>query len=121
MFVDVDPNSYYYQAVCWADENQIVKGMDETHFAPDEFISREQIATLLYRYATVRDGLMIRKWAALDFSDLPADWAMEAMQWAVENQIIRGRGENLLDPRALATRAEIAAILSRYKLEVEEE
>lgn len=121
VFVDVDPNSYYYQAVCWADENQIVEGMDETHFAPDEFISREQIATLLYRYATVRDGLMIRKWAALDFSDLPADWAMEAMQWAVENQIIRGRGENLLDPRALATRAEIAAILSRYKLEVEEE
>lgn len=121
VFIDVDPNAYYYDAVCWAAENQIVEGMDETHFAPEDFISREQIATLLYRYATIRDGIMIRKWKALDFDDLPADWAMEAMEWAVESQILRGRGENLLDPRAFATRAEIAAILSRYKLEVEEE
>ncbi len=121
VFVDVEPKDYYYKAVCWADENKIAVGLDKTHFAPDRYISREQIVTLLYRYATINDGMMMENWQALNFRDMPADWAMVAFEWAVADGIIEGRDDGILDPKAFATRAEVVAILNRYRLRDEDD
>lgn len=116
-FGDVVDGSYYEKAVKWAQENGIVNGITENEFAPDVNITREQITTILYRYAkymgydVTQGGMQIREFA--DYEEI-SDYALEAMTWAVNVGLVKGRGNNNVAPKDFATRAEIATILQRF-------
>ena len=111
-FADVADGQWYTKAIVWAAENGIVKGVTETTFAPNDPITREQIAVILYRYAheeNTEDGKLTSFPDAKDISG----YALEAMNWAVARGLINGSDGKLL-PQDTATRAQIAVILARY-------
>lgn len=117
-FADVMADSYYANAVIWAQQNGIITGISEIEFAPEDAITREQIAVILHRYAkengydmSVGEDTNILSYK--DFSEI-SEYAIEAMQYAVECGIMTGKTENTLNPKDKATRAEIAAILQRF-------
>ena len=119
-FSDVAEGAWYAGAVAWASANGIVNGMGDGTFRPDEVITREQFATILYRYAKFK-GVDVSKTASLtQFTDADkiSPFAREAMAWAVEVGLISGLGNGLLDPLGGATRAQAAAILMRYETKV---
>lgn len=111
--------AWYKDAVAWAYENEIVKGMTETTFEPTGKVIREQMAAIFYRYAQYK-GLDITEKA--DISTFPdagrvRDYAKDAMSWANAAGLITGKQEGstvILDPRGSATRAQVAAILNRF-------
>lgn len=111
-FVDVKSNEYYTEAVIWAAENGIVKGTGGDYFSPDKSITREELATMLYRYAGEPDtnGNL----SSFPDADEISDWAEDAMKWAAEQKIITGKDNNLAEPGSTATRAEVATMLQRY-------
>ena len=116
-FKDVKEGSYYEKAVKWAAENNIVNGYSDEIFGCDDDITREQMAALLYRYASYK-GISgsalsedINRFS--DSADISA-YAVPAMQWAVANGIITDIGNGTLDPRGEALRSQIAAILHRF-------
>ena len=114
-FTDVKEDAYYYQALVWAVENGITTGMDDTRFAPNANVTREQMVTFLYRYAKA-SGADVSKQADLSqYRDVKqvSEYAEEAMAWAVGSGILQGMEQNLLAPRGTATRAQAAAILMR--------
>ncbi len=116
IFTDVADGTWYTDAVIWASENGIVDGVADDLFAPTASITREQIATLLYRYAEYKgydlvEGADITGWA--DYSAI-GDWALEAMSWANAAGLINGRSDTELAPTGTAIRCEVAAILMRF-------
>ena len=116
-FVDVPDNAWYAPAVTWASENGIVKGISATEFAPTTPITREQLATILYRYEQKNGGGFTGAWMIrMDYVDLAdvSDWAYEAMCWMNMNAVINGKPGKILDPKGTATRAEAATMLQRY-------
>ena len=110
-FDDVPDGQWYTNAVIWAAKEGIVKGVSETAFAPDESITREQIATILHRYDGCEEvgGNLYQFTDAFDVSA----YAYDALRWAVQNGIINGI-DGKLAPQDNATRAQIATILYRY-------
>ena len=111
-FADVADGQWYTKAIVWAAENGTVNGVNETTFAPNDPITREQIAAILYRYAheeNTEDGKLTSFPDAKDISG----YALEAMNWAVARGLINGSDGKLL-PQDTATRAQIAVILARY-------
>lgn len=116
-FADVEAGGYYANAVIWATQNGIVKGVSETEFAPNENITREQIAAIMFRcaeykgYDVSQGGMQIREFN--DYESI-SEYAMPAMAWAVNTGLMKGKTENALNPHDSATRAEIAAILNRF-------
>lgn len=115
-FKDIAEDSWYYDAVCWAADAAIAAGMTETEFAPNENITREQVAVILYRYAKMK-GYNIEKSAELDkFADKGdiSDWAYEAIAWANGIGLINGVSEDTLAPKGLATRAQLAVMLMQF-------
>lgn len=116
-FEDVSDSAYYKDAVAWAAENGIVSGYSETEFAPDDLITREQIAAIMYRYASYK-GMNVGAGESFDissysdFADI-SDYAVPALSFTAASGIMVGRTETTLDPKATATRAEAAAILQR--------
>lgn len=116
-FTDVEPDDFYYDAVNWAQQNGIVLGVDETKFDPDKSITREQFATILYRYYLYKNNGAVGIEADLsEFkdNDLISSYALSALQWAVGEGLIKGREENILAPKGNTTRAETAVILQRF-------
>lgn len=116
-FTDVMPNDYYYDAVTWAQQNGIILGIDEIKFGPNESITREQLATILYRYYLYKNNGTVGIGADLSvFEDgvMISEYALPALQWAVGEGLIKGRGETTLAPKGNATRAETAVILQRF-------
>ncbi len=116
-FLDVPEGSYYETAIRWAQENGIVNGYSETEFKPDEPVSREQIAAIMYRYATVKGTAPTGAWAIrLDYEDLAdiSEYALEGVMYCKLQGIMQGKDGNRFAPKDSATRAEIAAILERY-------
>ena len=114
-FSDVAAGTWYTDAVAWAAENGIVNGTTDTTFAPGEDITREQLVTVLYRYAESK-GYDVS--ASADLSGYPdagqvQDYAQPAMAWAVAEGIVEGVDGNL-NPAGNATRAQIATILMRF-------
>lgn len=110
---------WYKKPINWAHSNKIVRGMSEKIFAPDEKVTREQIATIMYRYAESKKQDVSQKKSLSSFSDSKKvnSWAKEAMEWAYAEGLITGNsinGKVLLDPQGDATRAQIATILMRY-------
>ena len=114
-FSDVAAGTWYTDAVAWAAENGIVNGTTDTTFAPGEDITREQLVTVLYRYAESK-GYDVS--ASADLSGYPdagqvQDYAQPAMAWAVAEGIVEGV-DGTLNPAGNATRAQIATILMRF-------
>lgn len=114
-FADVLPNSYYASAVSWAKRNGIVSGISETEFGVDMHITREQMATMLYRYAeykgmdtTIAVGMV----GYADSSEI-SDYANSAVIWANQHGIMKGNSDNTFAPRNSAIRAELAAVFVR--------
>lgn len=114
-------DDWYYDAVCWAAEEGIVTGMTPTTFDPDQKITREQLATILYRYHTLHLDQTAGEGA--DLSQFPdcdsvSDYAKEALAWACSEGIVNGveglAVEPVLLPLGSATRAQMAAMLVRY-------
>lgn len=114
-FTDVKQNDYFRSAVLWGYQSGIVQGMSATSFGPELSITRQQMVTMLYRYADW-DGADIRASTSLAaFSDRAqiAEYALAPMQWAVAEGIIIGNA-GALRPEGTATRAESVTILVRY-------
>ena len=117
-FADVDMGAYYGNAVSWAKQNGIVKGVSETEFAPNDNITREQIAAVMHRYAEYKgyDVSIGENTNILSYDDFDSisEYAIVSMQWAVGSGLIKGKSESTLSPVDNATRAEVAAILHRF-------
>ncbi len=115
-FQDVSPQQYYAGAVAWAAANGVVSGYSEDAFGPDEMITREQMAAILYRYAQYK-GLDVSGRADLSvFSDAGqiSSYAVDAMSWARSSGLIAGVDSHTLQPGGSATRGQVAAILMRF-------
>ena len=113
-FNDVDSNAWYAKAVTWAVDNGIVEGYDSNTFGPNDKITREQMAAIIYRYAKY-SGYDMSGAADLTASDANdvSDWALSAMKWALDVGIVSGMDDGRLLPQGTATRAQCASILMR--------
>lgn len=116
-FADVDDHTWYTDAVAWASAAGIITGYADKKFGPADRITREQMVTILYRYA------VMKKYSVSESADLDqyedaakvSSFAEEAMQWAVGSGIIKGKfDETILDPQGDVTRAECAVVLTRF-------
>ena len=115
-FTDVAANMYYADAVAWAQANSIVTGITETTFAPDQAITREQMAAILYRYAQYKGYDVTANNDLSSYTDASqiSAYATTAMQWANAEGLITGNTSTTINPKGNATRAEVATILMRF-------
>lgn len=111
-FTDVNADTWCQEAVSWAADAGIITGYADGSFHQEKMINREQLAVMLYRYA----GSPAHHGTALNFSDTNrlSGYAQDAMSWAVENGIIGGTAQGTLNPQGTATRAQVAAMLTRF-------
>ena len=115
-FTDIAAGAYYENAVNWAAENGIVSGASKTSFLPDDPVTREQLAVILYRYAQYKSYDVTGSTdlsAYTDAAQIDA-CATDAMQWANENGLITGNTSTTLNPKGHTTRAEAATVLMRF-------
>lgn len=118
-FNDVSSSQYYYDAISWAYDAGVVDGFDAHTFKPDQNVTREQLAAILYRYAeymnlSTSGSAYLAKYRD---ADKIANWAYDAMAWANYHGLINGTSATRIDPKGYATRAQIAAILHRFAVE----
>lgn len=115
-FSDVDSDAWYARAVAWAASKNIVAGYDNGTFGPNDPVTREQMASILYRFAQIQ-GMGTDAGSALSgFSDQDAvqEWALPAMEWAVASGLISGTDLGTLMPQTGTTRAQMAVILMNF-------
>jgi len=117
-FTDVADGAWYTNAITWAAAQGIVGGYGNGLFGPNDNITREQLAVMLWRYA----GSPAATNKELHFTDADeaGDFALEALRWAVEHGILNGYGDGRLNPAGQATRAQTAAMLMRYMIDTQE-
>ena len=115
-FADVPADAWYAKAVAWANVNGIVQGYDASTFAPDDRITREQLAAIFQRYAGFKGMETSGRGDLSQFGDTGAlsNWAQDGVSWAVGAGLISGKGDGVLDPQGATTRAEAAVILQRF-------
>ena len=117
-FKDIVSGSYYEKAVDWAAENGVVKGYDDETFGPGDAVTREQMVTMLYRYAQYKklDTAAAEKSDISTYKDAESisSYAQTAVKWAYGTGIIKGRSDTQLAPEANITRAEIAQMIKNY-------
>ena len=121
-FTDVADGMYYTEAVIWAAANEIVRGYGNNRFGPNDDVTREQLATMLYRYQEYKGEMAPDVNEARVFADAGkiSGYATEPVDTLVKQGIINGKNNNMFDPKGNATRAEYAAMLHRYLLTVDE-
>ena len=115
-FADVMDGQWYHDAVLWAAENGIVHGYDNGSFGAADNVTREQMAAILFRYATYMgyDTTVVNSLASYQDKSAISPFAMKAMQWANGEGLISGRTADTLAPLGNVTRAEVASILHRF-------
>lgn len=115
-FSDVASDTYYYNAVAWASKCGIVSGYSNTIFSPNDNITREQLASILYRYSEYKKYDISKTSELSEYTDKNqiSDYAVSAMQWANANGIITGTSDDTLSPQGNALRCQIAAMLKRF-------
>jgi hypothetical protein len=115
-FTDVPAGKWFSDAIAWANANEIVKGYGDGLFGPDDDVTREQSAVILYNYAKHKGLDAEADSFAYDYADIDdvSGWAREAMKWANANGLILGRSSTVLAPLGTATRAEVALIFERF-------
>ncbi len=116
-FSDVKPGAYYEKAVVWASQNNIVSGYTDGTFRPDAPVTREQLASILYRYTRYRgqdvSAAGTTSLTGYGGAQTVSSYALPAMRWACGTGILQG-ANGKLNPSGLATRAQLAAMLHRY-------
>lgn len=115
-FTDLNENAYYYNAVLWASEHHIANGFVDGSFMPDTELTREQLATMLHRYANYM-GYPTDVYSDIgDYADAHdvGEYARESMCWAVGAGIIKGITSTTISPKSSATRAQVATMLIRF-------
>ncbi len=110
-FLDVSEDSWYYDSVMWAKETGIVSGIGDNLFAPEANITREQLVVILWNIAGKPESMHLI--AGFVDADDVSDWAMTAVQWAVEVGLLNGKPGGLIDPQGITTRAEATVVLYR--------
>ncbi|MBQ2468119.1 MAG: S-layer homology domain-containing protein, partial [Clostridia bacterium] len=115
-FTDVPDGEWYTDAVAWTKETGVVKGLTMTTFGPDEYITREQLGTMLFRFSSNAPVSVPERADLTPFADdeKVSEWAEEPLGWAVEAGLLKGTDGNRLDPEGFATREQFAAIIERY-------
>ena len=116
-YADMDEGAWYGEAVRWAASTGVVTGYSESSFGPNDAITREQLAAILYRYVKTQGQGFTGMWYfPLRYDDAASisSWADEAMHWCVMKGLLNGTSETALSPRATATRAQLATILQRF-------
>ncbi len=117
-FSDVKEDAYYAPFVTWASQNHIVSGFDSNTFAPDATITREQMALIMKNFAEYKLNTTVsaNRDSVNVFTDHDkiSSWALDSMAYCVEEGLVSGKGQNLLDPQGTATRAEVATILQKF-------
>ena len=115
-FEDVERDTWYTKAVNWGASEKVVTGYSDKAFGPNDIVTREQLATILYRYAQNKGCDVSAKGDLTAFTDggETSSWAAEAMEWAVGSGLLTGKGGGVLDPTGSATRAEVATIFMRF-------
>ena len=121
---DVAEGMWYTEAVRWVTAEGIMNGYGDGLFGPDDAMTREQLVTIVHRYAIYKgvDVSVGEDTNILSYDDAfdVSEWAIPAMQWAVGSGAVGGRTDITLNPKDTATRAEIAAIVMRYYTEIAE-
>ena len=119
-FGDVEDSAWYADAVGWAASNGLALGYGDGSFGPKDSITREQMAVILYRYVQMTGDVSSDVVITLDYVDTAdiSAYAYEAICYMTENGIIGGLPGNVLDPKGVATRAQVAAILHRFNEKV---
>ncbi len=117
-YADVSDDGWYAPAVRWANAQGLMSGYGDGRFGPDDPVTREQLVTILYRYAKLK-GMDVSGVAGTDMlryndASTVSDWAMAAIEWAVSSGLVSGKTATTLNPQETATRAEIATIIMRY-------
>ncbi len=116
-FTDVKSDEWYSDAVAWAAENGIVNGVSENEFAPNDSITREQLAVMFYRYANYKKfDTSIQAESSLSYSDADSidEYAKDALRWISESKIMYGKTDSTINSKDGASRAEIAVIVLRF-------
>lgn len=115
-FSDVNTDAWYAQSMAWAVKTGIISGYGNGHFGPEDLVTREQLALMLYQYANCLGTDTSARGSLTQFQDRSgvSAWATEAVSWAVDAGILSGRTDGNLDPAGPATRAEMAAMLRQF-------
>ena len=113
IYTDVSNSTWYTAAIAWASGNSVVEGYGNNLFGPNDSITREQLAVMLWRYAGKPTANR-----ELPFNDASqiSSYALPAMRWAVDNGILNGKGNGILDPKGFATRAQVAQMFTNSRL-----
>ena len=116
VFTDITDGEWYTDAVIWAAENGIVNGVSDTEFAPNDNVTREQMALIFYRYAQHKNYDTSDTAELSQFTDNAevSEWAVDALRWANADGLINGTSETTISPQETATRAQVATILMRF-------
>ena len=116
-FADVASDSWYGGYVAWAADKGVVSGMSDEEFAPNDNVTREQLAAILFRYAKLK-GMENKTESADEFADFAdvSDWAKDAVLWAKGSGLISGMGDGRFAPSEHATRAQFAVILMGFDI-----
>ena len=113
-FSDVAADDWYATAVNWAAANGIVNGISDDTFAPNDPITREQLAAMLMKYAQWKGQDTSARADLSHYSDQPSTWAEDVVSWAVAEGLLNGVTDEHLQPQGQATRAQVAAIMQRF-------
>ncbi|MBQ2888249.1 MAG: S-layer homology domain-containing protein, partial [Firmicutes bacterium] len=115
-YTDIADGAWYADAIRWAEVNNVVSGYADGSFGPNDNITREQLASILYRYAAANGQSMNASADLSRFADADSvgEWARTALEWANAEGLITGKTGNVIDAKGNATRAEVATILMRY-------
>lgn len=117
-YPDVSEEQWFADAVNWGTEHGIIQGRDTGVFDPDANITREELVTILYRYAKEFKGLSVETEAGIPASftdgDKVGDFAVDAFAWAIDQGIINGVTETTLEPQTLSRRCEMAKIIASF-------
>ena len=115
-FTDVSSGDWYAAAVNWAASRGIVSGYGDGRFGPNDYVTREQLATMLRSFAVYKNAKSDASGDLSSFTDAEniSSWAVDNVKWAVGNGIISGKGNGIIDPQGTATRAEMAQMVYKF-------
>ena len=115
-FTDVPAGQWYTEAIRWAQSTGVVTGYDAKTFGPNDNVTREQLAAILYRYTAHKSGDVSKRSTLAQFTDVNqiSSWALENIQWANAVGMVNGRTDTTIVPKGNATRAEAASMIQRF-------
>ena len=112
-FADVKKSDYFADAVAWASQNDIISGVGNGKFAPNKPITKEELLVMLYRLQTDKENVVTENKTSVNLDNV-SHWAVESVNWAVQNGIVAANDGKISNLKSAITRAEVATILWNY-------